>query len=57
MNYKEWEKLVPEAITADSLWKMAAYRLALFLADVGWEHFSFGADLTPRPPLRCGEGG
>jgi four helix bundle protein len=36
MNYKEWERLVPEAITADSLWKMAAYRLALFLADVGW---------------------
>lgn len=36
MNYKEWEKSVPEAITADSLWKMSAYRLALFLADVGW---------------------
>jgi four helix bundle protein len=36
MNYKEWEKSVPEAIAADSLWKMAAYRLALFLADVGW---------------------
>jgi four helix bundle protein len=37
MNYKEWEKLVPEMITADSLWKMAAYRLALFLADIGWQ--------------------
>lgn len=37
MNYKEWEKLVPETITADSLWKMAAYRLALFLADIGWQ--------------------
>jgi four helix bundle protein len=36
MNYKDWERLVPEAITADSLWKMAAYRLALFLADIGW---------------------
>ena len=24
MNYKEWEKAVPEAIKADSLWKMKA---------------------------------
>lgn len=36
MNYKEWERTVPEAITGDSLWKMTAYRLALFLADLGW---------------------
>jgi four helix bundle protein len=36
MNFKEWQKLLPEAITADSLWKMMAYRLALFLADVSW---------------------
>ena len=36
MNYQEWEATVPETITADSLWKMQAYRLALFLADIGW---------------------
>lgn len=36
MNYAEWETQVPEAIKADSLWKMTAYRLALFLADIGW---------------------
>jgi four helix bundle protein len=36
MNYQDWENSVPEAITADSLWKMTAYRLALFLADVSW---------------------
>ena len=36
MQYKEWEQSVPEAITADSLWKMQAYRLALFAADIGW---------------------
>ena len=36
MRYEEWEKVVPKAITADSLWKMTAYRLALFLSDVGW---------------------
>jgi len=27
---------VPVEITGDSLWKMEAYRLALFAADVGW---------------------
>ena len=36
MNYKEWERVVPEVIKADSLWKMKAYRLALFLGDLGW---------------------
>jgi len=36
MKYAEWEETVPETIKGDSLWKMNAYRLALFLADVGW---------------------
>jgi four helix bundle protein len=27
---------VPDVIRADSLWKMKAYRLALFIADLGW---------------------
>lgn len=36
MNHEEWEKTVPEAITGDSLWKIRAYRLALFLSDLGW---------------------
>ena len=36
MNYEEWVKFVPEEITEDSLWKMEAYRLGLFVADVGW---------------------
>jgi four helix bundle protein len=36
MEYEEWAKTVPEAIKADSLWKMTAYRLALFLGDLGW---------------------
>jgi four helix bundle protein len=40
VQYDEWEKTVPEAIKADSLWQMAAYRLALFLADVGWHDTS-----------------
>ena len=36
MNYEIWLKAVPAEITADSLWKMEAYRLALFAADLGW---------------------
>jgi four helix bundle protein len=36
MNYEEWEKSVPEEIKGDSLWKIEAYRLALFVADLGW---------------------
>ena len=36
MNYEEWENSVPDEIANDSLWKMEAYRLGLFAADVGW---------------------
>ena len=36
MNYEEWVVTVAEEIKADSLWKMTAYRLALFLGDLGW---------------------
>ncbi|MGD0349584.1 MAG: four helix bundle protein [Verrucomicrobiota bacterium] len=36
MNYEDWVKSVPKEITEDSLWKVEAYRLALFLADLGW---------------------
>ncbi len=36
MNYAEWEKKVPQSIRKDSLWKMTAYRLALFIGDLGW---------------------
>jgi len=35
-SFEEWERGVPEAIRDDSLWKMKAYRLALFLSDWGW---------------------
>ena len=36
MNYNEWLSSIPAEITGDSLWKMEAYRLALFAADLGW---------------------
>jgi four helix bundle protein len=40
LNYEEWEKTVPETITGDSLWKIRAYRLALFLSDLGWHEIT-----------------
>ncbi len=36
MDYEEWLVTVPEEIRADSLWRVTAYRLALFLGDLGW---------------------
>ena len=36
MNYAEWVTTVPTALSGDSLWKMEAYRLALFAADFAW---------------------
>jgi four helix bundle protein len=36
VTYEEWEATVPGVIKGDSLWKMTAYRLALFATDVGW---------------------
>jgi len=36
VTYEEWEAGVPEAIKGDSLWKMTAYRLALFASEIGW---------------------
>jgi four helix bundle protein len=36
MNYEEWEQAVPGEIKADSLWKMKAYRLALYLSELAW---------------------
>jgi four helix bundle protein len=36
MSYGEWEMQVPDAIKADSLWKVVAYRKALYLGDLSW---------------------
>jgi four helix bundle protein len=36
MRYEEWLQTVPGEIAGDSLWKMEAYRLALFAADLSW---------------------
>ena len=36
MNFEEWQEKVPEVIRGDALWKMEAYRLAVFAGDVAW---------------------
>ncbi|HMB91592.1 MAG TPA: four helix bundle protein [Rhodothermales bacterium] len=35
-SYEEWVLSVPDEIRLDSLWKMKAYRLSLFAAEMGW---------------------
>jgi len=36
LNYDDWAKTVPSVITADALWKVEAYRIALLLSDLSW---------------------
>lgn len=36
MTYKEWESGVPKLLQDDPLWKMEAYRIAMFVADLAW---------------------
>jgi len=36
VKYEDWEANVPACIRGDSLWRMKAYRLGLFLADLSW---------------------
>jgi four helix bundle protein len=34
VTYDEWEQQVPQVIKADSVWRMKAYRLGLFISDL-----------------------
>ncbi len=36
MTFDEWVAGLPEELKGDSLWKMEAYRLALFATEIGW---------------------
>lgn len=36
MNFASWCETVPEEITSDRVWRVKAYRLALFAADIAW---------------------
>src|SRR5229473_5874264 len=40
MSFDEWLKTVPTEFTGDPLWKMEAYRLSMFAADIGWHDVS-----------------
>jgi four helix bundle protein len=40
MTYPEWEQTVATIIRADSLWRVEAYRLSLYLFDLAWEDAS-----------------
>ena len=49
MRFAEWTQTVPESIKHDSLWKMKAYRYALFAADIAWPDVSkLYADLRTK---------
>ena len=49
MRFAEWTQTVPESIKQDSLWKIKAYRYALFAADIAWPDVSkLYADLRTR---------
>jgi four helix bundle protein len=37
LTYDEWEAQVPPEFRQDPLWKMDAYRLALYLYDLTWD--------------------
>jgi four helix bundle protein len=36
MTYQQWEAEVPMEVRADTLWKIEAYRLGLFISDLAW---------------------
>jgi len=36
-EFDTWSSTVPAAFTQDKLWRIQAYRLALYLVDLGWE--------------------
>jgi four helix bundle protein len=35
--FEEWEAAADDGLRADPLWRMTAYRLAVYLLQVGWE--------------------
>lgn len=37
MTFAEWENGVPDILQEDVLWKVKAYRLSMFLADIVWQ--------------------
>ncbi|HSI35982.1 MAG: four helix bundle protein [Phycisphaerae bacterium] len=36
MKLGEWERTVPDCLKSDTIWRVTAYRMALFLSDLAW---------------------
>ncbi|HMB95327.1 MAG TPA: four helix bundle protein [Tepidisphaeraceae bacterium] len=36
MTFEDWQSQVPEELKEDTLWRVEAYRLGLFLSDLAW---------------------
>src|SRR6476646_860736 len=36
MRFEDWVIAVPDAIKQDNLWTVEAYRLGLFVSEIGW---------------------
>ncbi len=36
MTYEEWASSLPTQFKDDALWRIEAYRLGLFIGDIGW---------------------
>jgi hypothetical protein len=49
VTFEDWQAQVPEDIRRDTVWKMEAYRLGLFSADLAWKD---GAKLIRDPRAR-----
>lgn len=39
-SFEDWLTTVPRTLTGDPIWRMEAYRLALFTSDIGWHDIS-----------------
>ncbi|MGN6504857.1 MAG: four helix bundle protein [Tepidisphaeraceae bacterium] len=44
MTFDDWTSTVPDAVRQDSVWRIEAYRLGLFLADLAWHDVTVLAD-------------
>jgi four helix bundle protein len=46
VTFEEWQLTVPDEIRSNALWRMQAYQLGLFVADLSWKD---GAKLMREP--------
>jgi four helix bundle protein len=53
MTYEEWEAHVPAELKADTVWRVKAYRLSLFLSDLAWH--DAGVLLKNRRTVEAGD--